>query len=437
MERRLVIMRKLCSFVIVLTLSAFGAFADDQSDHLEHLRAMLAAMSSHGPVVPQPETIIGNAVKTFNISARQFRFDVTPSPFVVNQGDVVTLNISVPATDGASNGHGFLMDTYVPSVAIARGQSANPITFTATTAGTFAYICTIFCGTGHSTMGGQFIVNAATNPPPSISSIFPTSGSTAGGTTVIISGSNFQTSGTTIVKFDTSNATNVNVTSPTSISVVTPAHAAGTVAVMVTNPDGQSATLASAFTYGGPRIDSVTPATGSTAGGTTITISGAGFLTGATVKVDGSSASNVVVVSATTITASTPVGPADASVSTPRDVVVTNPDGSSATKTGAFTYFVPTLSVISISPVAGGTGGGTTVTITGTGFTTTLSSSVTFGGVAGTNVRVIDAVTLQVTAPAHALGPVDVVVTVGASSVTKTNAFTYQLVPPRRRAVRH
>ncbi len=422
---------------MVLTLAAFNAVADEKAEHLEHLRAMLKAMSNHGPVVPQPQSVEVLAAQTINITSRSFFF--SPSSFTVNQGDVVTLTVSTPASDPAVTGHGILMETYIDGgVDSPRGGSGS-VTFTATTPGTFAFVCTQpSCGVGHSSMFGQMIVNAVTNPPPLISSIFPTSGSTNGGTTVVITGSNFSTSGTTVVRFGNSPA-QVNVTSATSISVVTPAGAEGTVGVAVTNPDGQSTTLPNAFTYvlPGPRIDSISPTTGSTAGGSAITIFGGGFVNGATVTIGGVAASNVVVASSNSITARTPLGPANDQVNTAKDVVVRNPDGLTATKAAAFSYFVPALSVTAISPTVGGTGGGTVVTIIGTGFTTTVASSVTFGGTAASNITVVDAVTLQATAPAHAAGAVEVVVTVGASSITRSAAFTYQNAAPRRRATRH
>ena len=76
----------------------------------------------------------------------------------------------------------------------------------------------------------------------------------------------------------------------------------------------------------------VTPSSGSIDGGTNITITGTGFASGATVTIDGIAATDVHVVSATTITAITPKGTAGA-----KDVVVTN-HGSSKTLAGAFTY---------------------------------------------------------------------------------------------------
>jgi hypothetical protein len=181
-------------------------------------------------------------------------------------------------------------------------------------------------------MVGQMIVNAVA-AGPTISTLFPTSGPAAGGTTVIISGSNFQNGAS--VSFDSTPAASVNVTSSSSISVVTPSHGAGAVTVMVSNPDGQSAT--STFTYTAPAlaITSVSPTAGTIAGGTQITITGVSFQNGATLTVGGSVATNVNVVSATTITATTP-----AHVAGSVDVIVTS-GGTTVTKNSGFLYFDP------------------------------------------------------------------------------------------------
>jgi plastocyanin len=428
-------MRRIGGFVIALTLAAFGARADETAEHLEHLRMMMHAMSEHGAVIPQPEAIQPAAAVAINITARCFTF--SPSSFAVNQGDVVTLNISVPSVDNAQGcqgiGHGILMDTYIESgVDVARGQS-RPVTFTATTPGTFAWVCTqASCGTGHSSMFGLMTVNAVTQP--SITSISPNTGSTSGGTDFTINGTNFSSSGTTTVTFGGATAT-VRAVNSSAILGTTPPHAAGAVDVVVTT-GGQTATAFGAFTYVAPSVTSISPNTGSTAGGTVVNINGTGFQTGATVTIGGIPATDVSVVSSTSITAKTPIGPASEQATQPRDVVVTNPDGSIATLTRGFTYFVPTLTVLSISPSVGVTGGGTVVTIIGTGFTTAINSSVSFGGAPATNITVLDAVTLQATTPAHAAGAVDVVVTFG-TSVTRTNAFTYQTIPPRHRSVKH
>ncbi len=83
-------------------------------------------------------------------------------------------------------------------------------------------------------------------PAPVISSVSPGGGSTSGGTSVVISGANFQ-SGATVTLGGA--AANVSSVTTTTIQAVTPAHAAGAVAVTVTNPDHQAATLANGFIY--------------------------------------------------------------------------------------------------------------------------------------------------------------------------------------------
>jgi len=91
-------------------------------------------------------------------------------------------------------------------------------------------------------------------PAPTATSVLPTSGTTGGGTAVVLTGTNFVT-GATVTVGGTA-ATGVTVTPPTTINFTTPAHAAGAVDVVVTNPDAQSATLAGGFTYLAP-VDQV------------------------------------------------------------------------------------------------------------------------------------------------------------------------------------
>jgi IPT/TIG domain len=82
--------------------------------------------------------------------------------------------------------------------------------------------------------------------------------------------------------------------------------------------------------------------------------------------------------------------------------------------------------ITSVTPNFGPTGGGTSVTITGTNFG--APASATFGGVAATNVVVVNSTTMTATTPAHAAGPVDVIVQACAFSNSPPfpNGFTYQ-----------
>ncbi|MEO8503908.1 MAG: zinc-dependent metalloprotease family protein [Acidobacteriota bacterium] len=94
-------------------------------------------------------------------------------------------------------------------------------------------------------------------PPPSLLSLLPISGTIAGGTSVALTGTDFVNGAT--VLFGASAATSVTFNSGTSLTVSTPAHAAGTVSVTVTNPDTQTSTLNSAYTYDASGFFALTP----------------------------------------------------------------------------------------------------------------------------------------------------------------------------------
>jgi len=88
----------------------------------------------------------------------------------------------------------------------------------------------------------------------------------------------------------------------------------------------------------------------------------------------------------------------------------------------------PAPSIANITPNAGGTTGGTVVTISGTGFTDT--TAVTFGGVTGSNLTVVDDGEVTVTTPAHAAGAVVVALTTPNGTDTFNGGFTYQTSVP-------
>ena len=109
-----------------------------------------------------------------------------------------------------------------------------------------------------ATYGGgmdAFVAKVGGSTAVLVSSVNPNTGPTAGGTTVTLRGANFAPGAT--VSVGGAAATNVSVTSGGTISAITPAHVAGAVDVVVTNPNSQSSTLAGGFTYadapsGGP-----------------------------------------------------------------------------------------------------------------------------------------------------------------------------------------
>lgn len=258
-------------------------------------------------------------------------------------------------------------------------------------------------------------------PPPTVSTIAPSSGPTSGGTTVTITGTNLGS--TTAVTFGGTAATSFTASSATQVTAQTPAHAAGAVDVVVTTSGG-SATSTGGFTFVAPMptIASVAPSSGSTLGGTTVTITGTN-LTGATgAAFDGAPATSLTVISAAQVRVTTPAHAAGAV-----DVAVTTPGGT-ATKTTGFTFVVPPPTIASVAPASGSTLGGTTVTITGTNLTG--ASAVTFGGTAAASFTVDSATQVTATTPAHSAGAVNVVVTTPGGSVTRTGGFTYVALVP-------
>ncbi|WP_309145061.1 MULTISPECIES: IPT/TIG domain-containing protein [unclassified Bradyrhizobium] len=170
-----------------------------------------------------------------------------------------------------------------------------------------------------------------------------------------------------------------------------------------------------------------TPTSGPEAGGTTVTITGRGFVvTGARVtKVafGSNDATSIRIVSGTEIIAISPPGTGSV------HIVVTSTLAGEVASADRFTYTPPAPTVTSITPTSGPEAGGTVVAITGTGFTG--ATAVKFGATAATSFTVNSATSITATAPAGA-GTVDVTVTtpVGTSATSAADRFTYTLPVP-------
>jgi hypothetical protein len=74
------------------------------------------------------------------------------------------------------------------------------------------------------------------------------------------------------------------------------------------------------------------------------------------------------------------------------------------------------------------TGGGTVVTLRGTGFGP--EATVTFGGIPASDVHVIDGTSLTAVTPAHAVGKVDVVVVTSGGWIALLRGYSYETVTP-------
>jgi hypothetical protein len=180
----------------------------------------------------------------------------------------------------------------------------------------------------------------------SIVEVTPASGPLAGGTVVVIRGTGFDPAAESehSVTFGATPATSVDVLSTTEISCVAPAAAGpGSVDLRVQNELG-SAVRSSGYTYlsggGNPIVlASIDPARGPAAGGSTVTILGAGFDASNTYRVTfgGQDATAIVVLGADSLRCDTPAGTGGTFV----DVVVSHPQQGSATLAGAFEYLTP------------------------------------------------------------------------------------------------
>ena len=175
-----------------------------------------------------------------------------------------------------------------------------------------------------------------------------------------------------------------------------------------------------------PSITSVSPSTGSEAGGTLITISGSNFNGVTSVTVGGNAATSVTTVSATSVTAVTPSGAAGSAV----DIVVTNSDGQTATASGVFTYTaasLPAPTISTVSPKEGSEAGGTLITISGSNFDSV--KSVTVDGNEATSVSTASATSVTAETPSGAVtgSAVDIVLTNSDDqTATASEAFTYR-----------
>ncbi len=263
--------------------------------------------------------------------------------------------------------------------------------------------------------------------PPTIASIAPDTGPTAGAQEVTVRGTNFLAPCNVVFGItDALASRNVN---DTTLAVVTPeVDEPGPVDVRVSCRNGD-VTLSDGYTFVGPEefvIDRVEPAFGRTSGGDTVTLTGSGLVGGTRnlVAFGGQPATDVTFVDDTTITCVTRAGTAGL-VSLTVEL-----DGDVRRVADAFTYVDP-LVVDRLEPAFGDIAGGTRITFTGAGFAEGTALSVAFGGIEADGTAFAygeDGDTLTVTTPASdgtEESVVDVVVSTAIDTVTLEGAFAW------------
>ena len=225
------------------------------------------------------------------------------------------------------------------------------------------------------------------HPPPSITGLSPTSAPTSGNVPITITGQNFGTSPTV-----TLGGNPVALVSATHSEIVftLPQSFSGGTNLPVIVQAGDQISAPSSFSYDlAPVITSISPATGTTQGGYTLTLNGSHFGVSPTVFIGGSFA----LVTASTSTQVTVIVPAGQGQN--REVRLT----VNGVTSGAVTFSYTAPAITALSATNGPIAGGTPITITGSNFG--LAPVVTFDGVVVPNIA--DAVTphnkLSITSP--------------------------------------
>ncbi len=246
------------------------------------------------------------------------------------------------------------------NVNVPAGQSTSLTVTTPAATTVTSYYVVVTTPDGSSLAGPTFLYNPvipavtsiATATNATCGTIQPPCGSAAGGTSLTITGTGFLSSvadNTTVNFVDTQNqsivvpAPYLVVNSSTSITATTPAITTGSpftyYVTVTTAPGGSSGATGPVFNYAPltPVVASVSPTSGGS--GTVLTITGIGFVSGATtvslVPQSGNgntlTATGVTVSSSTTLTATVPSG---GSANPPYYVEVTTTTGGSSCPTG-------------------------------------------------------------------------------------------------------
>jgi hypothetical protein len=355
-------------------------------------------------IVPPPPTIVR----------------VTPNsgPLAGTQSVVITGTNLLGTTDvtfGADPATSFVATSQTDIIAVTPAGVAGPVDVSVTTPN------------GTDTLAAGYTYVDTTTPPPNPTAISPAEGLPAGGTPVIITGTDF-TDATSVI-FASTPASALVVANDTLITCTTPPGVLGPCNVSVSGPGG-TGSLVDGFEYTAtptppPTITSVTPDSGSTLGGETITVSGTGFTGASSVEVGAVPATGLVVVSDTELNCVTPAVPHAI-----RTHVTVHAPGGSTTLTHAYSYikFIDPPVLTSINPVSGLAAGATAVVLTGTALTD--ASEVLFGTVPATGLTVNNDTQVHVNAPAGTAGSVvDVSITTPGGADTLVGAYTYTPLP--------
>jgi cytochrome c oxidase subunit 2 len=118
-----------------------------------HAIIVLLAIGATSAAVWARQLAGGGDVKTIDVTASRFQFE--PATISVAQGDNVRLRLH-----SVDRSHAFAIKAFRVKALIPNGGETVTVEFVADQAGTFAFTCSEYCGTGHSEMKGTLVVRA-------------------------------------------------------------------------------------------------------------------------------------------------------------------------------------------------------------------------------------------------------------------------------------
>jgi hypothetical protein len=254
--------------------------------------------------------------------------------------------------------------------------------------------------------------------PTSINDIFPSTGRTSGGDSVVIEGAGFDAPVAVSVGGKVATITNATTDS---LTITTPANPPGAVDVVITSANG-IARAEDGFLYltnpddAALTVADIAPDFGPAAGGNAVVVRGTGFSAGTLGVTVGGAPATIIDSTNSSVRVSVPAGTPGSTAG-----VTVTVDGTPQTLPNAYTYLAR---FDSVDPPRGDTTGGQVVTLRGEGFKP--GSQVYFGTQAASAVTVAaNGSTITATTPPGQGGYVHVSVRYSGYEVTLPDAFYY------------
>lgn len=358
------------------------------------------------------DVTVGSAAGTSAVStASKFTY-IPPAPGVValSPSSVTVLggqSVTLTGTD-----LGGVTSVKIGTVAApAKSVTATSLTFTTPGRPVGTYPVTVTNTYGTSNPAGQ--LTYVLPPAPVITSLSPAGGLTYKSTPVVITGTDF--AGATKMTLDGKTVGFTKV-SATQLKATLPAHAAGSVSLVLTTPGGTS--TGGDFTYAAPpvpEITTLTPSSGATNVRTAIVVTGTGFTDSTRVTVGGV-VTSYTKVSGTQLKLTLPVHAAGSA-----DIQVTTPGGTSAAGSSYTWIAPPPPGITALSVAKGSTRTSTSVTITGTGLAGVTKALLGTSVIGFTKVSDTQ---LKVVIPARPAGSLDLTL-VGPGGTSEASTITF------------